>query len=205
VPDWLKAVLGVGFSGFAIRAYQGIAERARRARRRRALQLRFEDTDAPPYLVELYDRGKTWRCYRVGLSNADEEPLHHARVIVEEVQRHKGQGWRLDQRLRQSNDYSDSTSVISQRSAKPVTFDLVEQWHEGGTPSDWAWLCVADKEPKGLPMLPFGKSKVLLRAEADGVEPVRLALYLQTRTPRADTLSGERDVQRTHVLVRRAE
>lgn len=91
MPDWLvKAVVGVlavGFSGFVDWGYQWIAERARRARRRRALQLHFEDTDAPPYLVELYDQGKTWRCYRVGLTNADEEPLHHARVIVEELKR----------------------------------------------------------------------------------------------------------------------
>jgi hypothetical protein len=81
-------------------------------------------------------------------------------------------------------------------------FDVVEQWHGGGTPSDWAWFCFADASPKGPVMLPFGKCRVVLRAEADGAQPARLTLLAQTRTGRAETLAGEVDVRRTHLLVR---
>jgi hypothetical protein len=203
------AAVGTGGVSLAWRVLGDVARSVRgavrRNRKRSALRILFENTDAAPFLVDAYDSraGGPWRCYRVGLVNVGDERLDHARVIVEECDYGKGRRVRLDQRLRQSNDHKDSTSVLPKTSAAPVMFDIVEQWHDGRDPSDYAWFCYADAEPKGGEMLPFGKSRLVLRAEADGATPARLTLYAQTRTPRGHTLAGEVDVRRTHLLVRR--
>jgi hypothetical protein len=193
---------------------------SKRRKRREAIQLVFENVDNAPFFIEMTDWKNgvfgTTRRYRIGVQNVFDETVDHVRVIVEAFDR-IGEGVgaaakfatekpmlaRPERRLRLSLDQKDSTSVLSARSSRsPVMFDFVEEWLSGdATHSDWAWLCFADEHHEAV--LVFGKCHIVVRAEGDGCDPVRMTFLAQNRTYRGDTLADHREVTLTKLIVRK--
>ncbi len=185
-------------------------EWCRQRRRSAALRLDFENVCDGPYLYEEQIwNGRdmvTHRVFRIGVTSTVDPAIEHTRLIVEQIKSraYEQEVHRPQKRLRVSEDHKDSTSVLSSKSAVPVMWDFVEEWLlPDGSPNDWAFFCYANEPQQSDCMVTFARMEVTVRAEGDGVKPRRIRFIVQKRIPRADTLAGEQEVQRTPLVVTR--